>query len=217
LVIPAVVGRAAGDSGFPPELRSLVILVIFGVIGFLYVILPGAFVLFYRSPHVAETCHVRHPDPQWIDRCPRKLLTLMLLWVLLAASVLLMPAYNFIFPFFGLALTGAAGAGMWCLVLATCLILAAGTCWGAAWAWWGGVALVVAAALSSFLVGLRYDLAEIMTLMDLPEDQVSMIAALGLDGRWQMVLINVFVWGTFLVYLMTLRRFFKAAAAEADD
>jgi hypothetical protein len=79
------------------------------------------------------------------------------------------------------------------------------------------VALVVAAALSSSLVGLRYDLEEIMTLMDLPEDQASMIAALGLDGGWQMVLINVFVWGTFLVYLMTLRRFFKAAAAEADD
>jgi hypothetical protein len=217
LVIPAVVRQAALASEIPPELTSIVMLVIFGVIGFLYVVLPGAYVLFYRSPNVAETCRIRHPAPQWIDNCPRRLLTLMLLWVLLAASVLLMPAYNFIFPFFGLVLTDASGAGMWCLVLALCVILAAGTCRRALWAWWGGVALVVAAAISSSLVALRYDLTEIMMLMDLPGDQVSLIAGLGLEGGWQMALINAFVWGTFLAYLMTLRRFFKPTPVEADD
>ena len=217
LVIPAVARQTAAASEFPPELTSLVILLIFGVIVFLYVLLPGAFVLFYRSPHVAATCRFRHPNPQWIDRCPKELLTLMLLWVLFAASVLLVPAYNFFFPFFRLALTGAAGAAMWCLVLAICVILTIGTCRQAPWAWWGGVALVVGAALSSSLVALRYDLAEIVTLMDLPEDQVSLIAALGLDSGWQVALINGLVWGTFLIYLMTQRRFFNPASVEADD
>jgi len=81
----------------------------------------------------------------------------------------------------------------------------------------GIFALVGAAGLSSSLVALRYDLAEIMTLMSLPEDQVSMIAALELDDGWPMALINAFVWGTFLVYLITLRRFFKAAPIATHD
>ncbi len=216
LVVPAVVGNTGVDTGIPPEMTMIVMLVIFGAIGLLYVVLPGAFVLFYRSPHVAATCRVRHPEPQWIDECPPRLLTLMVVWVLGAVSVLLMPAYDFIFPLFGTVLTGAGGAVLWTLVLAACVVLAFGTCRMAPWAWWGGVALTVAAALSSSLVALRYDLAEIIALMRLPEEQGTMIAALGLPAGWPMALINAVVWGTFLVYLLTLRRFFVPTPIVAD-
>jgi hypothetical protein len=194
----------------------LVVLVTIGVIGLLYVVLPGLFVLFYRSPHVAATCRVRHPDPQWIDDCPQKLLTLMAVWMLGAVSVLLMPAYDFIFPLFGIVLTGAGGAVLWVLVLAACVVLAVGTCRRAPWAWWSGVLLTIAAAISSSLVALRYDLAEITTLMNLPEEQVSLIAALGLPDGWPMALITALVWGTFVAYLMTLRRFFTSAPGTTD-
>jgi hypothetical protein len=216
LVIPAVVRGTGVATGIPPEMTSLIVLVIFGVIGLLYVVLPGAFVLFYRSPQVAATCRARYPDPQWIDGCPRRLLTLMVVWVLGAVSMLLMPAYDFIFPLFGFVLTGAGGAVLWTLVLVTCVVLAFGTCRRAPWAWWGGVLLTVAAALSSSLVALRHDLAEIIAFMRLPEEQVTMIAALGLPDGWPMALINAVVWGTFLVYLMTLRRFFAHAPTATN-
>jgi hypothetical protein len=194
----------------------LVVLVTIGVIGLLYVVLPGLFVLFYRSPHVAATCRVRHPEPQWIDECPPRLLTLTVVWVLAAVSVLLMPAYGFIFPFFGTLLTGAAGAALWALVLAVCVALAVGSCRRAPWAWWSGVALTFTAALSSTFTVLKYDLAEVTTLMNLPEEQVSLIAALGLPDGWPIALINALVWGTFVVYLMTLRRFFTSAPGTTD-
>lgn len=214
LVIPAVFRVSGVATGIPSGMVSLVVLVIVGVIGLFYVALPGAFLLFYRSPHVAATCRVRHPDPQWIDDCPPKLLTLMVVWALAAVSVFLMPGYDFIFPLFGMVLTGTSGAVLWILVLAACVVLAVGTCKQASWAWWGGVVLTVAAALSSSLVAFRYDLAEITALMDLPEEQVSMIAALGLPDGWPMALINTVVWGTFFVYLMNLRRFFEPVAAD---
>jgi hypothetical protein len=212
LIVPRVVREVGVGSGLPPEMTMLVILVIFGVIGVLYVILPGAFVLFYRSPHVAATCRARDPNPQWIDGCPKRLLTLTVVWVLAAISVLLMPAYSFFFPVFGMVLTGAAGAVLWALVLAACVALAVGTCRGAPRAWSAGMALIIAAALSSILTVLRYDLAELTTLMDLPEEQVSMMASLASIDGWPMALITAIVWGTFIAYLLTLRRFFVSVA-----
>ena len=216
LVVPGVMRQLGAAEALPPELMLLVVLVTIGVIGLLYVVLPGLFVLFYRSPHVAATCRVRHPGPQWIDDCPQKLLTLTVVWVLAAVSVLLMPAYDFIFPFFGTLLTGAAGAALWALVLAVCVALAVGSCRRAPWAWWSGVALTFTAALSSTVTVLRYDLAEVTTLMNLPEEQVSLIVALGLPDGWPMALITALVWGTFVAYLMSLRRFFAPASPSAD-
>jgi hypothetical protein len=214
LVVPAMIRVVGADSDLPPEFGMLVIIVTLAVIALLHIVLPGLYVLFYRSPHVAATCRARYPDPQWIDTCPRKLLTLMVVWVLTAMSVLLLPAYNFFFPFFGVVLTGAAGAALWVLVLAACVMLAMGTCRRAPWAWWGGMALTVAGTLSSILVVLSFDLSEIMTLMSLPEDQVAMMDTLPIFDGWVMALGTLLVWGTFIVYLMTLRRFFAPVAAD---
>ena len=217
LVVPAVVRGLRAGSDLPPEMALFVILVTFGVIALLYVVLPALFVLFYRSPHVAATCRARHPDPQWIDACPQRLLTLMVVWVLFAVSALLMPAYNFLFPFFGIMLTGVAGAVLWAFVLALCVALAIGTCKRALWAWWGGLALTLVFTLLSTFVVLRFDLSEIMRFMELPEDQIAMMDALPMLDGWVMALGTVFVWGTFIVYLMTLRRFFAPAPTATDD
>jgi hypothetical protein len=217
LVVPAVVGKTGVDTGIPPEMTMIVMLVIFGLIGSLYVVLPALFVLFYRSPHVAATCRARHPDPQWVDACPRRLLTLMVVWVLFAVSALLMPAYNFFFPFFGIVLTGVVGATLWALVLAVCVALAVGTCRKAPWAWWGGLALTLVFTLSSALVTLRLDLSEIMGLMKLPEDQVAMMDTLPMFDGWVLVFGTVFVWGTFIFYLMTLRQYFAPPTTVAND
>jgi len=217
LVVPALVGGTGVDTGIPPEMTMIVIAVTFGIIGLLYVVLPAIFVLFYRSPHVAATCRTRHPEPQWIDSCPRRLRTLMVVWVLFAVSAVLMPAYSFFFPFFGIVLTGAAGALLWGIALAVCVALAIGTCKRAPWAWWGGLALTLVFTLSSTLVVLRFDLGQIMGMMKIPEDQIAMIDKLPmLDGR-VMALGTVFVWGTFIVYLMTLRRYFASATIAAND
>lgn len=217
LVVPPVIRGFGPGADLSPEMALFVLLLVFGVIGVLNVVLPGLFVLFYRSRHVAETCRARHPDPQWFDGCPRRLLTLMVVWVLFAVSALLMPAYSFLFPFFGTVLTGVAGAVLWGLVLALCVALAIGTCKRALWAWWGGMALTVFFTLSSALVALRFDLSEIMGLMKLPEDQIEMMDTLPMFDGWVVFLGTVCVWGTFIVYLTTLRRYFAPPATAAND
>ncbi len=216
LVIPGVLGELDADGVLPPELVVLVVGVIAGVVGVLYVVLPGLFVLFYRSPEVAATCHARDPRPQWVDACPRRLLTLMVVWALLAISVLLMPAYNFLFPLFGAALTGAAGAVGWLLVLAGCAALAVGTALRAPWAWSGGMLLTLVGGLSSTLTILRHGVGGLVERLGLPEEQAAMMASFGLLEGWPMVLINGLVWGTFVVYLWTLRGSFYGEPSDAD-
>jgi hypothetical protein len=216
LVVPGVLAQLGVDTALPQEVAALVIALALGVISVIYVVLPGLFVLFYRSPSVAATCRARNADPQWIDRIPRRLLTLIVVWVLLAASVLVMPGYNFFFPLFGLVLTGVPGALSWAMVLAMCVTLAVGTSRRAPWAWWGGVALTIAATLSSIVTVLRFDFSEIVALMALPEDQVALMEMLPMFDARVLVFGSLVVWGTFLAYLMTLRRYFLPGVIDSD-
>jgi len=184
--------------------------VVFVVIGFLFVLLPGAFVLFYRSPHVAATCRIRDSQPQWTDDLPRRLLTLVIVWALAAVSVLMMPAYGFIVPFFGVVLSGASGAAVWAAILVMCVALTWGSARRAPWAWWGGVAAIILATLSSVITALRVDPAAFILAMDLPEQQTALLSEIAMPEQWVMALVWVVMWGTFLAYLMTVRRFFFA-------
>ncbi len=216
LLVPMLLRETGALAGLPPTAAPLVLAVTFGLIGAAFVVLPAIFVLFYRSPHVTATCRARHPEPGRVDSCPRRLLTLTVVWILAAASVLLMPAYNFFFPLFGFVLTGSAGGVGWVLSLAACVALAAGSCKRASWAWWGGLAVTFLAAMSSVLVVLRHDVSEIVALMKLPEDQVSMVAALGIPSGWPMAIISGVVWGSFFAYLLTLRGYFIQPPPEPN-
>jgi len=215
-LVPAMLRGMAASSDLPSNFVFIINLVIFGIIGFLYVILPGAFVLFYRSPHVAATCRARDRSPQWTDDLPRRLLTLVIVWALAAVSVLMMPAYGFVAPFFGIVLNGASGAAVWAAILAGCVVLTWGSARRAPWAWWGGVAAIILATLSSVITAARVDPAEFVLAMGLPEEQLVLLSGIAMPGRWVMALVWVVVWGTFLAYLMTVRRFFLPMREDAD-
>jgi hypothetical protein len=209
-LVPVMLRGMVAGSDLPPNFVFVVSLVVFGVIGFLYVLLPGAFVLFYRSPHVIATCRARDPRPQWTDEMPPRLLTLVIVWALAAVSVLVMPAYGFVVPFFGVVLSGASGAAVWAAILAGCVALAWGSARRAPWAWWGGFVAIILATLSSVITTVCVDPAAFILAMDLPDQQAAMLSEIAMPGWWVMALMWIVVWGTFLAYLMTVRRSFFA-------
>jgi len=216
LLLPSLLRELAGEGGFPPEVAVLVSIVTTVVLGFLYVLLPGALVLFFRSPHVAATCRVRDPSRRWTDDLPQRMLTLTIVWVLAAVSVLVMPAYRFVVPFFGVVLAGLAGAVVWLVVLIGCVALAWGSARRELWAWRGAMIAVLLAALSTVLTFLRVDAVEMVRAMDLPADQVALISGAMMPDRWLVILFWIVAWGSFLAYLVTLRRFFTARPADGD-
>jgi uncharacterized membrane protein len=179
--LPAMLGATTSSAGLPSGMMQLMMAIIFGVLTVVYVVLPGAFVLFYRSPHVAATCRARDDRPQWTDDCAPPVLSLAVIWALAAVSVLVMPV---------------------------CAALAWGTCRRAPWAWWGGLAATVVAAVSTILTFARISLDQFYRALDLPPDQLSLVLSLPVPGTLAVTLVWVVVWGSFVAYLVSVRKLF---------
>ena len=216
-LLPSALGELVGEGGLPHEVVVLITAGTTVVLGVVYVLLPGACVLFFRSPDVAATCRARDPGRQWTDDLPQRLLTLILVWALAAVSVLVMPAYNFVVPFFGVVLVGSEGAIVWLVILIGCVALVWGSAHRNPWAWWGAMIAVSLAGVSSVLTSLKVETSEILRAMDLPGDQADLLTDAMTPDRWLVVLFWLAAWGSFLAYLATLRRFFAARPADEDD
>ena len=206
VLLPTLLGTVTSE--YPPELVPIIswIVVVFLLIS--CVVLPVSFLLFYRSPNVVATCRARGPERQWTDGVSDRLLTFAIVWALMAASVVMMPAYGWFFPFFGVVLSGAAGAVLWLVVLAVCLVLAWGGVRRKEWAWSGSFAATLAVGVSTVLTFLIVDSNQIVAAMDLPEEQAVIMVGVLSASRWAEAGFWLVVWGTFLVYLITVRKYF---------
>jgi hypothetical protein len=217
VLLPAMVRAMAAPAGVPPEVATAVILAVLGFVALSQVALPAALLLFLRSPDVAATCRARDPRPQFTDGCPDRVLTLAAVWALVALSVLVVPAYDFAFPCFGVLLRGAAGVLPWLFVLAAGVVLAWGSFRRARWAWWSGIAATAGAALATVLT----------TVVVGPADMLQALQPVGAGegGRASMPTLSVgalvagwlVVWGSFLAYLWSLRPFFATVSGEGTD
>jgi hypothetical protein len=208
------IGAGAGlDSG---TIR-MVTIVINLVLTVLYVLLPGAIVLFYRSPAVVATCHRRDPEPGWAGRCPQKLLSLAVAYALCALSIVAMPSYNFVFPLFGLVLSGTAGACIWALVLVFCLALSWGTCRREFWALWAAIGGCVFAAISSVATFSLVKPAALFEAMDLHPDQLMILEQFWPENPWIHVALWLAIWGSLALYLVTVRGLFGNSSDSNSD
>jgi len=209
LATPGLWFDLAASAGLDGGQARAVALGINLLLSVIYILLPGAFVVFYRSPDVIATCRARDRRPGWAGRCPQRRLALAAAWALGGVSVLAMPAYNFVFPLFGLLLTGLAGAVCWAAVLGLSGALAYGTCRGEPWAWWTGVAVSIVAALSS-VSSFAFTAADtILDAMRLPDDQLLLMQALWPREPWIQIVFWSAVWGSLLAYLFVVKPLFN--------
>jgi hypothetical protein len=199
----------AASAGLEGGAARMVALGINLILGSIYVVLPGAFVLFYRSPDVIATCRARDPRPGWAGRCHQKLLALAAAYALGGISIIAVPSYNFVFPLFGLLLTGAAGAVCWAAVLLLSGALTVGTCRGEPWAWWTAAAASVAAAVSSVASFAFTDPHAVFEAMVLPADQLILMESLWPREPWIHIVFWLAVWGSLLAYLFVVKPLFN--------
>jgi hypothetical protein len=78
-----------------------------------YVVIPGALVLFYRSPHVKRTCERLDPVERWTDRAPLPIIGACALMVFGAVAMLFTPQFGGVMPLFGEAITGWPARLLW--------------------------------------------------------------------------------------------------------
>ncbi len=208
-VLPTMLRALGSAEGLPPEVLFVASAVTLAIVSLIYVLLPAAFVLFFRSPDIIATCRARNPRPQFTDGCPPRILTLAVVWGLGVVSVLVMPVYGWAFPFFGTVLSGAAGVVPWMAVLLVCGVLAWGTCLRRPWAWWGAVAATAVAAVSTILTSIRVNPGEIVGALPLAEDQRRVLESISWPEAWVMTLVWIVVWASMVIYLLTVRPEFR--------
>jgi hypothetical protein len=199
----------AGMAELPAGAMTVVFATTSLLLGFIYVLLPLAFVLFYRSPHCAATCRARDPGPSWVDGCPSPIVSLVVVYAVGAASLLVMPAYNFLFPLFGVILDGWSGAVAWLLVLALLVYLIVETAGRDSTAWTVSMAASLLAAGSWTVTAAVVPWSAWLDRLTLPGQRPPLADVLGEPSSLVMVLGSLAAWGSWIAYLLYVRRFVR--------
>lgn len=204
--------HAAAPPGQPPlpesaaTIATVVMMVLSGVI---FVLLPAAWLLFYRSPHVKATCEAYDPVVRWTDRCPLPVIALCL-WLAFSAPMMLLMAvaYKGVMPVFGVFVTGLAGSALYVLIALF---------WSyAAWAlykldrrgWWLVAVTMCLFSLSAFITYSRHDISELYVLMGYPAEQIAQIQKFGVFKGQTMAWMTLVGFAPFLGYLLYVRKYF---------
>ncbi len=188
----------------------------FFVLGFFFVffvVLPAAFTLFFRSPHVKATCEQRDPKHRWTDRRPLPVLGLSLMLYAGAASMLFMIAYPAL-PFLGTLLTGLPLVAYAVVFSAILLYLARSVYELKLAGWVGTLALSILGCVTGTVTFLKMDMIEYYKALGYSD---LAIAQMRLAEIWQVIgprtiavplmIITLAVW---IGYLLYVRRFFVA-------
>jgi hypothetical protein len=207
---------ASGTTNQPamtPEMMAAAVTVMLVVFGVIFVVLPAAWVFFYKSPHVKATCEIRDPVPRWTDACPLPVLGFCL-WLLLGVPMMLvMPlSGHCVMPFFGMFLTGLPGA-LFCLAVAVI--------WGySGWSlykleprgWWLILIALSASLVSGLLTFARHDVVEMYELMNYSKAQIEEMQKTALLQGNSMEWLMVYSVVPFLIYLLFIKRFLRRTA-----
>ncbi len=203
-------GTSGGASTLPTILGTLIVVLF---MGFFFVLVPAAFVLFYRSPHVKATCEHMDPKTRWTDRVPLAVLFLTLLLASGGVMMLFTLGYSGM-PFFGHVFRGPLFIFMVLLAATVALVLAYFIFLRRRWAWTATLALTLLWAISGFITMVTMKPAEMMSVYSSQKvpgmDQMmdAMKPALVI-----LMVVGTLIWLGFLLYAV---RYFKPVPKSRD-
>lgn len=199
---------AQGPQPASPAVFATVRTVMSVVMAIVYILLPLSFVLFYRSRHVRDTCRALDPKRRWTDNCPLPVLALVVMMASGLYSMLWMPCYNFVIPFFGRYLSGVPGALVWLCMTALLGALTRGLYKLRIWAWWALLALIPLGGLSAGVTMAGTDLSTMYEMMGIATEQVEAILDTGLLQGPGMAIYMSVASAVTLGYIVFTRRYF---------
>ena len=193
-----------------PMMMNAVFVMMIIMMTFIYVVVPGVFIIFYGRYDVKATCEWRDPQIRWTDRCPLPVLSLSLMLGFAATSVLWSAGYGFVAPFFGIILKGVAGAILFMGISLLFGYLAWATYKQKIAAWWTTLGTFLLLGLSTIISFSAISLMDLYREMGFPKDQLDMMERSGAFGMNLplMMGINLLV---FVGYLFWVRGYFDVA------
>jgi hypothetical protein len=204
-------GMNAGSPSKEP-IPAVFLLITMFIFGILTIVIPGGWILFYRSRHVKATCEARDPVMRWTDRCPLPVLAVCFWLGFSAAMMLLMTVvYRGVIPVFGAFVSGPVGSVIY-LLFAGLWGYSARSLYKLEWrGWWIVIVSILLFSVSAFVTYSQRDIMELYTLMGYPEDQIALIK------QYNFMSSKTIAWGTlagtipFIAYLLYLRKFLRTA------
>jgi hypothetical protein len=213
LFLPDIFAPMAMGEEITKEMVVVVQTIVLGFMAFILVVIPGAFVLFYKSRHVKETCEQRDPQVRWTDKAPLSVITVSSLLGVVAISMPFMGFYQWTIPFFGIVLSGIPGA----VVVLIYTLLFAYAAWGTYklqfTAWWFGLVLTIVSAISMGITFSRVSMLEFYEQMNMPSESIEIMKEFGFlqDANLYLPLF----WGLMIIgfvgFLIYIKRYFTVS------
>lgn len=204
-----------------PTITRIATTIVWSFVLFMFTVVPGAFILFYRSKHVKATCERIDIRERWTDRCPLPVLGMVIILYLYAVISLSSLAYGNLFPFFGVLVRGIPSVLMIVAVAFIYIWLAQSSYKQELTAWRNTVLFAIFMGVSAIVTFARIDVVEVIGHIGLSEEDVAAMNATGiLEKSVQLPLIAVgnALW---IGYLVFVRRYFPAKdtnpSAPASD
>lgn len=206
---------ASNDQpALPPAALVIARFVMISVMLLFYIIIPGVFFLFYRSPNVKRTCEMRDPTERWTDRCPLPVLALSLFTAAGALGALMLLPLSGVVPVFGVFVSGVPGYVLILAVAGIMLFLGWALYRLRPGAWWLLLGVMLLMASSSAVTFWQADLGVFYTKMGFASRVVAAATQFG-----QMTALKWFGSVTFLpwfIWLLYVRRHFRGSSPTAD-
>ena len=214
IVMPDMYDKMAQSGKITEKMAQIMKYVMLGFMAFVYIVMPGALVLFYGSRNVKATCEFRDPRIRWTDKCPLPVLAVSLIYGSGAALMLKDGFYGWVIPFFGYILSGMAGAGVALISMLLLGYIAWGTYKLNIKAWWCAVLFTIAWSISNGITFLRMNLFDLYKKMNFSDQQLEMLKQFITPHYFMMALFFGVCAVGFLGYLVYIRRYFAAPSTQ---
>jgi hypothetical protein len=194
-----------------PAVAAVIVTFVIVLFAVFFIIVPLAFLLFYRSKNVEETCKHRDPVGRWTDRRPLPVTAVALLAAVGSLYYLVMSFTTPLFPFFGRYLTGAPG-GIACLMFAVLDVFIAITLLRVnIVGWWVALAAVVIRVVSAAITYARADLMQAYARVGWSSEKIEAMRNNPLFRANAILWVSLVFMVLYLGFLIWLKRYFRPA------
>jgi hypothetical protein len=190
---------------------AVVLTIVIAVLTVLLVVLPIAFLLFYRSKDVAETCRQRDPVERWTDRIPLPLLAVVLIAAIGTVSNFVVSFTTPLLPGFGKYLVGLPAAIGLLVLAAVDLFVAIAFLRVKVAGWWVAVASMLLRLVSTGITYARADMLDAYARLGRPSDELNAMRNNPAIRSGAYLWLGFGVTFLYFGYILWVKRYFPAS------
>ena len=192
-----------------PIVLNLALIITYVVITVFFIVIPGIFILVYRSESVIKTVQKYDSKESWTDKCPLPLLAQCFFLLYMSIVPIFAIFYGFLAPLFGILLHGLAAA---LLLFANSIIsvyLAIQVYRLNIRAWYYALYQFLFWVVSAFITFLYNDYSDIYKYMNIPADQAALMEDMGYLSRNNILTLILLSFISYLIFFFYAKKYFK--------